>query len=252
MEKNFIWRNITQEITFEINDGEFSAYHQAEKWCEENWYSYWSMQRDAPIAICKWDYEYISKWRNLWEDVENIDGVIIPDPDFRNGKAKIYILWEKIHPRENLKVYDRHISDPFESTVPIAEWKAKPPEKHYDFSESDERIRWLSDQWFLWEEIAIWSSRICFQHKLNPDMVIKVPIAGKEDDADWQSEQEFIQSQERIKLLNIAPDIKVPQIAPCIWLHKEKVLYMMKVEPIPWAWNLWMGKDGRAYEFDIF
>ena len=251
--KEFIWREILQEIEFKSEWSTFSSHYKAEKWCKENWYLTWSMQRSAPIAICKWEEWYVSKWRNLWDDIEKIDGVIIPDPDFREWNAKIYILWNKIRPREDLKQYDQHISDPFKSTVAIAEWREKPEEvKTYDFSESDERIRWLADEWELWEELARWSSRICFQHKKNPDMIIKVPIAWKEYDADWQSEEEFVQYTERQKLFAIAPEMKASRIAPCIWLREKKILYMMKVDPIPWAWNLWMWKDGFAYQFDIF
>jgi len=64
-------------------------------------------------------------------------------------------------------------------------------------------------------------------------MIIKIPIAGSESDADWQSEREFEEYQQRQKLFQIMPESKVSRIAPCIWLREKKILYMMKVTPIP-------------------
>lgn len=234
----YLWRKIIQQIDFQKNEKDFSSIYMAEQWCKENWYSYGSMQREAPIAICKWDVD-ISKWRNLWEDIKNIDGIILPLPDFREWNAVIYILWEPVSDVQ--EDYSEHISDfPVPNEIP-----------EYDFSQSWERMRYLSDIWELWELIDTWSSRMVFQHKKIPWLVIKIPIPGKEDDADWQSIEEYEQSIMRAKLW-LQFNTKIPMIAKCIWKRNEKILYMQKVTPIPWAANLWMGTDGNAYQFDIF
>jgi hypothetical protein len=54
---------------------DFEAFYAAEKWAKENGYSVGSIERDAPIGLAKGDC-YISKWRNLGEDRERLDGVI--------------------------------------------------------------------------------------------------------------------------------------------------------------------------------
>ena len=50
-----------------------------------------SMERDYPIAIAK-DVNYISKWNNLGSDVSRIEGVIIPDDEFREGGCAVIIF----------------------------------------------------------------------------------------------------------------------------------------------------------------
>jgi len=69
-------------------DGTFTAIDRARDLVEKKGYSKGSMQRDYPIAIAEGEL-YISKWGNLGSDVSRIGGVILPDPDFREGGALV-------------------------------------------------------------------------------------------------------------------------------------------------------------------
>lgn len=80
------------KIFFKNDWTDFSAYRKAEKRCDDNWYSYWSMQGDARIWIKKWDW-YISKRRWLSkEDIQSLDWYINHEWWYRNGKVWIVIF----------------------------------------------------------------------------------------------------------------------------------------------------------------
>lgn len=70
----------------------FEAHHDATEFLKEHGYSIGSMQRDAPIGVAKGD-AYISKWRNLGDDVRQLDGVMVSD-NFREGGVTVYLAQE--------------------------------------------------------------------------------------------------------------------------------------------------------------
>ena len=54
------------------------------------------MQREAPIGLAFGDV-CISKWRNLGEDVNQLDGVMLcSDGSFRDGTVTIYLAAKPI------------------------------------------------------------------------------------------------------------------------------------------------------------
>ena len=77
------------EIIFN-QTGEFEAYREACKWCENNGYSRGSMARDMPIGLMNGDWG-IAKWYNLSGSERNeIDGTMISQ-SFRTGPVFINI-----------------------------------------------------------------------------------------------------------------------------------------------------------------
>ena len=82
----------------------FGPINAAEEWLKKNGYIKGSMQGDAPIGFADEDkYNYISKWRNMEPgDWERLDGVIIPDPEFREGGV-IILFFKKDNPVESVK-----------------------------------------------------------------------------------------------------------------------------------------------------
>lgn len=72
--------------------GTFEAWMAAKAFLEEHGYQVGSMQRAEPIGVAK-DADYISKWRNLGEDVRQLDGVLVSD-DFREGGVTLYLAQE--------------------------------------------------------------------------------------------------------------------------------------------------------------
>lgn len=69
-------------------NGTFNSINAAEAYLKEEGYNYGSMEMNSPIAFYKGNI--IGKWRNLRVDErETIDGVLIPDPDFREGGTHI-------------------------------------------------------------------------------------------------------------------------------------------------------------------
>jgi len=77
-------------ITFNGNGDDFSAISEAQKWLDDNGYSYGSMCGDYPIAIARGVGIQIAKWRNIskYEKDNEIDGVI-KSLDFRCGSVTI-------------------------------------------------------------------------------------------------------------------------------------------------------------------
>lgn len=86
-----IYKTIRTTKTFPAT-GTFEAHSAACKFLAENGYSVGSMQRGAPIGVAKGDAD-ISKWRNLGEDVRDLDGVMVSD-DFREGSVTVYLSEE--------------------------------------------------------------------------------------------------------------------------------------------------------------
>ena len=71
--------------------GTFGAIDKARAFARKKGYTIGTMCCDEPIGLAK-DVPYISKWRNLGADAARLDGVIIPDPEFREGGAAIIIF----------------------------------------------------------------------------------------------------------------------------------------------------------------
>jgi len=69
--------------------GTFQALYAAQKWLEQNGYSFGSTCRGSPIGILKGDF-IIAKWRNLTKrEIEQLDGRM--DGDMRNGPVTIHL-----------------------------------------------------------------------------------------------------------------------------------------------------------------
>lgn len=87
---------VDQVITFH-RKGEFEAYRDAKKWCEENGYSYGSMQRTAPIGLLKGNWT-ISKWRNLdSKQRKQLHGTMTCVTSFREAPIHIVLKNKEQH-----------------------------------------------------------------------------------------------------------------------------------------------------------
>lgn len=76
------------EIIFD-QEGDFSAYHEAEKWCKKRGISYGFMCGPQPIGL-KYGDHVIFKWRNLDKgDIAGLDGQMTGN--FRYGPVTISI-----------------------------------------------------------------------------------------------------------------------------------------------------------------
>lgn len=73
------------------SSGTFKAIWAAVKFLEDRGYGVGPMQRDAPRGFADIEkYGYISKWRNMEDEEKNfLSGVILPDPEFREGGAVV-------------------------------------------------------------------------------------------------------------------------------------------------------------------
>lgn len=81
-------RKIEHAIEFKPR-GTFNAFYSAENYLKELGYSVGSMCRSEPIGFKHGDL-YVAKWYNLSkEDREQLDGIMLPEPDFREGGAVI-------------------------------------------------------------------------------------------------------------------------------------------------------------------
>jgi hypothetical protein len=80
-----------------IKGGDFDAINAARDYLREKGYVIGSMQSDSPIGFAKAETtQYIAKWRNIDdEDKTMLDGIIVPDDDFRDGGAKILFFHEQ-------------------------------------------------------------------------------------------------------------------------------------------------------------
>ena len=81
-------REILHGVKF-MPDGTFGAISSAEVYLKDLEYAVGSMEGSNPIGFL-YEAASISKWGNLSEDDRlRLDGVIIPDPEFREGGALI-------------------------------------------------------------------------------------------------------------------------------------------------------------------
>lgn len=71
--------------------GTFSAFYKAEALLKGMGYRTGSMEGGNPIGFAPADpYDYISKWTNMdKEDRSLLHGVMLPDPEFREGGVVI-------------------------------------------------------------------------------------------------------------------------------------------------------------------
>ena len=91
--EKLLGKKLTLTLSFPLGEsfGDFAALTVAEKKLKEMGISFGSMQRGEPIGLAYGD-AYISKWRNLGSDVQNLDGVMIADSgSFRSGSVTIYL-----------------------------------------------------------------------------------------------------------------------------------------------------------------
>ena len=71
------------------NPGTFQAFYAAQKWLEQNGYSFGSTCRGSPVGILKGDF-IIAKWRNLTKrEIEQLDGRLVGD--MRDGPVAIHL-----------------------------------------------------------------------------------------------------------------------------------------------------------------
>lgn len=85
--KGTFWndREILHAVEFEPS-GTFFAISEAQVYLAELGYSYGSMCGNEPIGFIDEDVPGFPKWKNLTEeDQKNLDGVILPQQEFREG-----------------------------------------------------------------------------------------------------------------------------------------------------------------------
>jgi hypothetical protein len=81
-------REIVHAVDFPAN-GTFQAFYEAERHLKDLGYSVGSMCRQEPIGFA-YDANYVAKWYNLSkEDKTHLDGVMLPQDEFREGGAII-------------------------------------------------------------------------------------------------------------------------------------------------------------------
>ena len=84
-------RKIEHAVEFPAS-GTFEAFYAAESYLEELGYAVGSMCSREPIGFKHGD-DRVAKWYNLSkEDKEQLDGVMLPEPEFREGGAVILFL----------------------------------------------------------------------------------------------------------------------------------------------------------------
>lgn len=88
--QKIIGKEIVQVMDFQCGD-DFEGYNKAVEFLKKNGISYGSMQRSCPIGVAIGDFD-ISKWRNLGEDVKELDGLMIAtNGSFRTGNVLLYL-----------------------------------------------------------------------------------------------------------------------------------------------------------------
>lgn len=81
-------REIVHAVDFPAN-GTFKAFYESEKHLKELGYCVGSMCRQEPIGFV-YNVDYVAKWYNLDRaDKDQLDGVILPQEEFREGGAII-------------------------------------------------------------------------------------------------------------------------------------------------------------------
>ena len=84
----YLGRPVVHEVSFPAG-GTFDAIGKAEDYLKDLGYARGSMSRDEPIGFAQ-GVDYIAKWYNIGrEDRARLDGVIIPEPEFREGGVRI-------------------------------------------------------------------------------------------------------------------------------------------------------------------
>jgi hypothetical protein len=84
----YLGRPLLHEVSFPAS-GTFSAIGKAEEYLRDLGYTKGSMSQQEPIGVAH-GVDYIAKWYNIpREDKDKLDGVIIPEPDFREGGVRI-------------------------------------------------------------------------------------------------------------------------------------------------------------------
>lgn len=237
-----MWRNIKDTIFFKNTGEEYSWFNEAKKWLLENWYSYWSMQRNSDIWIMKWDV-IVSKWRNLsQEDIITLDWVMDCDYEkwYRNGNVRV-VLYKESTPREieeakknDIKINAQNI--PIENPV----WEVVSNEYNRHI------IILLECEWKLGNYIGQWNDRVVFENKEDDKLVIKIPKSPE-----WltKNEEEYaIYMREREYEMTIWQNTKNP-IAPCFMIWD--CLYMEKLEVCEWT-DFWLDKNWKLKRFDSF
>lgn len=72
-------------------EGTFESLYMANKWCNDNGYSYGSLCGHQPVCLLKGDYG-IAKWKNLTDEERDQCHGVMTSPDFREGIVTIKIL----------------------------------------------------------------------------------------------------------------------------------------------------------------
>ena len=81
-------KKISHALEF-LPNGTFGAFYASEKYLKEMGYCVGSMCGKEPIGFMH-NFDYVAKWTNLSrEDKAQLDGVIIPNEEFREGGAVI-------------------------------------------------------------------------------------------------------------------------------------------------------------------
>ena len=85
--ETYLNRPVVHEVSFPAG-GTFDAIGKAEEYLKDLGYTRGSMSRDEPIGFAQ-GVDYIAKWYNIpREDKAKLDGVIIPEPEFREGGVR--------------------------------------------------------------------------------------------------------------------------------------------------------------------
>lgn len=86
--EEYLGRPVVHEVSFPAG-GTFDAIGKAEDYLKDLGYTRGSMSGGEPIGFAQ-GVDYIAKWYNIGkEDRAKLDGVIIPEPEFREGGARI-------------------------------------------------------------------------------------------------------------------------------------------------------------------
>jgi hypothetical protein len=86
--ETYLGRPVLHEVSFPAS-GTFSAIGKAQDYLRDLDYAIGSMSSSEPIGFAH-GVDYIAKWYNIGkEDRAKLDGVIIPEPEFREGGVRI-------------------------------------------------------------------------------------------------------------------------------------------------------------------
>ena len=86
--EEYLGRPVVHEVSFPAG-GTFDAIGKAEDFLKDLGYARGSMSGGDPIGFAQ-GVDYIAKWYNIpKEDRARLDGVIIPEHDFREGGVRV-------------------------------------------------------------------------------------------------------------------------------------------------------------------